>query len=183
MHIKQRIHVSDEMVSFVGKGAVPAHGWPADAIGLSFDGATLAFHGHPASAAMSEGDLAFVVTAGACRRIFGFIPDADARWHLPAQLRALTIAILDCRLPGEARDTLRLAKSIELLCATFTAFAADTLIPADDTGDLNEADARRRTLARKTHARFDRARLRPKPRQADPWFPRHVRHHRRRGDR
>ena len=149
MQVKQRIQVSDEMLSFVGAGSVPAGGWPADVVGLSFDDAALVFHAHPAGAAMTDGDLAFVVTAAACRRIFGLVPAADVRWHLPSALRALVIAILDCDLPGEARDTLRLAKSIELLCATFAMIGADALIPTDAAGDLSEGDARRIVAARR----------------------------------
>ena len=149
MQLKQRVQVSDEMVSFIGAGLVPASDWPADVVGLSFDDATLTFHGHPTDAAMIDSDLAFVVTAAACRRIFGFAPAADERWHLPSDLRALVIAILDCRLPGEARDTLRLAKSIELLCATFAMIGDDALIPTDAAGDLSEIDARRIVAARR----------------------------------
>jgi AraC family transcriptional activator of pyochelin receptor len=77
------------------------------------------------------------------------MPDSDARWHLPSELRALVLAILDCRLPGEARDTLRLAKSIELLCATFAMIGDDALIPTDGSGDLSETDARRIVAARR----------------------------------
>ena len=149
MQVKQRIQVSDEMLSFVGAGAIPASGWPADAIGLSFGDATLAFHAHPTSVAMTDSDLAFVVTTAACRRIFGDVSHDNARWHLPSELRALVIAILDCRLPGEARDTLRLAKSIELLCATFAMIGDDALISADGSGELSETDVRRIVAARR----------------------------------
>ena len=151
MEVKQRIRVSDEMLSFVGVGSVPATGWPADVIALSFrlDDATLAVHADPTGAAMADSDLACVVTAAACRRIFGSSPDADAHWHLPSELRALVLAILDCRLLGEARDTLRLAKSIELLCATFAMIGDAALIPTDAIGDLSEGDARRIVAARR----------------------------------
>jgi AraC family transcriptional activator of pyochelin receptor len=149
MQVKQRIEVSDEMLSFVGAGSLPANGWPAEVIGLSFDDATLSFHALPTAAALANGDLAFIVTTAACRRIFGIVPGVDARWHLPSELRGLVLAILDCRVPGEARNTLRLAKSIELLCATFEHFAAGSLVLADGAGDLNETDARRIVAARR----------------------------------
>lgn len=151
MQLKHRIHVSQEMQSFVGIGAIPAGDWPAEAIGLSFrlEDATVAFHTQPIGAAMTGDDIACIVTAAACHRIFGLLPDGDARWHLPSELRALVLAILDCRLPGEARDTLRLAKSIELLCATFAMITGETLVPADAGGDLNEIDARRIVAARR----------------------------------
>ena len=149
MQVKQRIQVSHEMLSFVGAGSVPARNWPADVVGLTFDDATLAVHIDPTGVAMIDSDLAFVVTIAACRRIFGFAPDAETRWHLPGELRALVIAILDCNLPGEARDTLRLAKSIELLCATFAMIGDNALIPADAAGALSETDARRIVAARR----------------------------------
>jgi AraC family transcriptional regulator, transcriptional activator of the genes for pyochelin and ferripyochelin receptors len=47
------------------------------------------------------------------------------------------------------RDTLRLAKSIELLCATFDSIARDALVPADADGALGELDARRIVAARR----------------------------------
>ena len=149
MQVKRRIQVSSEMLSFVGAGSVHASGWPADVVGLSFDDATLTFHARPTSVTIADSDLAFVVTAAACRRIFGDVPTADARWHLPSELRALVMAILDCRLPGEARDTLCLAKSIELLCATFAMIGDDALIPSGGANDLSEIDARRIVAARR----------------------------------
>ncbi len=151
MQVKHRIYVSHEMQSFIGVGAVPASGWPAGVVGLSFrlDDATLAFHERPTGSALIDSDLAIVVTAEACQRIFGSVPADDMRWHLPSDIRALVHATLDCKLPGEARDTLRLAKSIETLCATFEHLAADTLVPTDSAGDLSEMDARRIVAARR----------------------------------
>jgi AraC family transcriptional activator of pyochelin receptor len=151
MECKQRVEVSHEMVSFVGAGLVPTNGWPDGSVGMSFrlGDASLGFHAQPTGAAMLESDLAFVVTADACQRIFGFVPRADARWHLPTDLRAIVIALVDCRLPAPARETLRLAKSIELLCAMFEKLAADDLVPSDGSGDLNELDARRIVAARR----------------------------------
>jgi len=151
MQVKQRIHVSHEMLSFVGVGAVPVSGWPHNVVGVSFrlDDTSLAFHVEPTAVAMLDSDLALIVTAEACHRIFGFVPGDDMRWHLPSDLRALILAILECRLPGEARDTLRLAKSIELFCATFEHLTAGTLVPTDSAGDLSEMDARRIIAARR----------------------------------
>lgn len=151
MQLKHRITVSDEMQSFVGVGLVPADDWPADVVGVSvlLDQATLAFHTAPTAASIGDGDLCLVVTAAACRRIFGHIPAGDARWHLPVALRTLVVAVVDCRLPGEARDTWRLAKSIELLCATFAMIGDDALVPADGAGELSEMDARRILAARR----------------------------------
>lgn len=151
MQVKQRIEVSPEMLSFVGVGSVPTTGWPAAAVGFSFrlDDASLAAHLAPTGAAMIESDLAFIVTPDACNRIFGFAPDADMRWHLPSELRAIVLSIIDCPLPSPARETLRLAKSIELLCGVFQLMSADELVPTDGTGELNEMDARRIVAARR----------------------------------
>ncbi|MGN6818623.1 MAG: helix-turn-helix domain-containing protein [Sphingomonas sp.] len=151
MQFKQRVDVSPEMLSFVGNGAVPGAGWPAGSIGMSFrlGDSVLAFHAAPTAAAMIESDLAFVVTAEACRRIFGLVPDEDARWHLSSDLRAIVIAIVDCRLAAPARETLRLAKSIELLCAVFEKIGDHALVPTDGCGELNELDARRIVAARR----------------------------------
>ena len=149
MQVKQRIEVSDEMLSFVGAGSVSTVGWPAHVVGLSFDDEILAFHTRPTAGAIRDGALAFVVTTAACRRIFGFLPEADARWHLPGELRVLVQAILDCRLPSNARDTLRLAKSIELLCATFAMIGDGALISTGASGELSATDARRIVAARR----------------------------------
>jgi AraC family transcriptional activator of pyochelin receptor len=151
MQVKQRIHVSHEMLSFVGVGAVPVSGWPHGVVGLSFrlDDTSIAFHSRPTTTMMTDSQLAILVTAEACHRIFGLVPGDDMRWHLPSDLRAILLAILDCKLPGEARDTLRLAKSIELLCATFEHLTTDSLVPTDSAGDLSEMDARRIVAARR----------------------------------
>ena len=149
MQVKYRIEVSDEMLSFVGAGPIPAGGWPPDVVGFGFDDDVVTFCTRPAPGDMSAANLAFVVTASACRRIFGILPEADARWNLPGELRGLVHAILDCPLRGGARDTLRLAKSIELLCATFGMIGDDALVSTAASGDLSETDARRIVAARR----------------------------------
>ena len=61
----------------------------------------------------------------------------------------LAIAIRDCPLPEPARATLRLAKCIELLCATFAGIHGAGLLPAAGTGALSERDAARLAAARR----------------------------------
>lgn len=150
MTLKQRIDVSPEMLSFVGAGPVVCDDLPPAAVVFRFDlGAdapTLGFGGALDDAEAAP--LVLAVAAEACRRIFGFVP-APGCWHLPADLALLAVAIRDCPLPEPARATLRLAKSIELLCATFATFAAETLIAADRAGDLSERDAARLAAARR----------------------------------
>ena len=153
--MKTRIDVSPEMLAFVGPGDVPVAGCPDRAIGFSFrlSRGTFAFHPDPADVAdMADADLALIVTVEACLRIFGEAPATPAAWHLPTDMRAIALAIVDCPAPDPAPDpartTLRLAKSIELLCATFAAFAGADLVPLDDAGALTAAEARRIAAAR-----------------------------------
>lgn len=143
-----RIQVSPEMVTIVGDGPVADTGL-IDPILFAFRFAA------PATvaigrdvAARADADLRCFVEAAACRRIFGDLPGAGT-YHLPATLGALALAIRDCALPGEAGITLRLAKSIELLCAVFTAFADDELIAVTGAGVLSESETRRIVQARR----------------------------------
>ncbi|SFP47313.1 helix-turn-helix domain-containing protein [Sphingomonas rubra] len=151
MTSKQRIDVSPEMLSFVGPGPIVCDDAPADTVNLRFDldaGApTLGLGGTLADA--TDATIVLAVKADACRRIFGFVPASPGCWHLPADLAHLAVAIRDCPLPGPACATLRLAKSIELLCATFETLARETLISADRAGALSERDAARLAAARR----------------------------------
>ena len=147
---KQRIDVSPEMLSFVGTGPIACDDLPPAAICLRFDlgeAPTLGF-GDPLEAAV-DATVVLIVTAEACRRIFGHVPADPGCWHLPADLALLAVALRDCPLPEPARATLRLAKSIELLCATFEKFADNVLIAADSAGELCERDAARLAAARR----------------------------------
>lgn len=150
--MKTRIAVSPEMVAFIGAGPIPDGDRPARSIGFSFRlvPGTFAFHPDPADpTGMADADLAFIVTAEACRRIFGRVPAAPAEWHLPSELRALVLAAVDCPMTGEAGATLRLAKCIELLCVTFEQLAGTALVPVDPEGLLSESEARRIAAARR----------------------------------
>lgn len=151
---KHRIDVSPEMLSFVGPGAL-APEWPDNWLTLIFTGldtsgpALVAATREPDVAELTDAPLVFAVAEAACRRLFGFAPDLDTPWHLPADLRAIALAARDCPLPEPARATMRLAKSIELLCAVFAAFAEGALVPADGAGELSEGDAVRIVAARR----------------------------------
>lgn len=150
--MKAQILVSNEMTAFVGDGDITTTDWPADAIGLSFRLADATFALHPDPADMpdlSESDLVFIVATEACRRIFGFVPADPASWHLPSELRAIALAIRDPQLPDSAHSTFRLAKSIELLCATFGRFADGALVSADGDGTLSAGEAERIVAARR----------------------------------
>jgi AraC family transcriptional activator of pyochelin receptor len=148
---KHRVEVSPEMLSFVGEGPLPAGDRPARAVAFCFSGPASAApkltidrlreSGHEASA------LVLVVANGAIERLFGSVEFGE--WHLPAALRAMVLAILDPDAPGRAGDTLRLARSIELLCAVFDQVAREALVPTDGEGALSEGDAVRIVAARR----------------------------------
>ncbi len=76
------------------------------------------------------------------------MPDAGL-WHLPSEVRAIALAIRDCALPSPACETLRLAKSIELLCAVFATSGDGALVPVDGAGALSAVDAGRIVAARR----------------------------------
>jgi len=149
---KQRIDVSPEMLAFVGAGTFDGLDRPdADAVmfryDLGDDPPTFAYT--PAPCPADAATVILVVSAAACRRLFGASPAAPGCWYLPADLALLAIAIRDCPLPEPARATLRLAKCIELLCATFAGFHGAGLLPAAGNGAVSERDAARLAAARR----------------------------------
>lgn len=148
---KQRIDVSPEMLSFVGTGVIDGQDLPAEPIVLRFDlgddAPTLGLGDDFADT--EDATVVLIASAKACFRIFGHLPARPGCWHLPAELALLAVALRDCPLSEPARATLRLAKSIELLCATFEKFADAALIPADRAGDWSERDAARLAVARR----------------------------------
>jgi len=147
---KRRIDVSPEMLSFIGHGPIEPGAWSDDAVVLRFslgDDGTAATMSH-ATGSDDDAVIVLAVAATAYERIFGALPGPSAIWHLPTELRELVLSLRDCPLPEPARDTLRLAKSIELLCASFACLHEGALISADGTGDLSERDARRLAVAR-----------------------------------
>ncbi|MCP3735743.1 AraC family transcriptional regulator [Sphingomonas sp. RP10(2022)] len=149
--MKARIDVSPEMIAFVGDGPLPAAAWPAGAIGFAYRlaAATFVFHPDPQADDLTDADLIFVVCPAACTRIFGAVPVTGGAWHLSSDMRAIALAIQHCRLTGNAAVTLRGAKSIELLCATFEKLGDDSLVPADGAGALRAAEAQRIADARR----------------------------------
>ena len=149
--MKARIEVSPEMVALVGDGPASLDDWTDTAIGFSyvFSPATCSFHPDADTAGdLSAADIVFIVQRDACVRVFGMLPDADATWHMPSEMRGIALAVRDCRLTGLAATTLRVAKSIELLCATFEQLGDGSLIPADGTGALTASEAGRIAAAR-----------------------------------
>ncbi len=148
--MKARIDVSPEMLAFVGEGNLPDAVWPSGAIGFTYRiaPATFAFHPDPQVVDMADADIAFVVAADACMRIFG-VSLAAGSWHLPVEMRAITLAIENSRAETLAATTLSVAKCIELLCVTFVTFGDGGLVPADGAGALSAAEAQRIAAARR----------------------------------
>lgn len=146
--MRTRIDVSHEMLAFVGAGALDMGQWPSRWIGLGYrlGDATLGIE-PAATDALDDADVILLVAAEACTRIFGTVPDAPGERHLPSDIRQVALAIRDCPLAEPARATLRLGKSIELLCTTLDRL--DALIPVDGARALSADDARRIVAARR----------------------------------
>lgn len=147
--------VSPEMLSFAEPGPVPRDDWPTDAVVIGFAGIggaaapVLRFGADSVEHDWLDGcDVVFVVQRAACQRLFGEHPK-DGSWHLPGDLRSHALAIRDCEAAEPARDTLRLARSIELLCLTFSALGAERLVPIHGGGALTERNAARIAAARR----------------------------------
>jgi AraC family transcriptional activator of pyochelin receptor len=153
MH-RELIQVSPEMITLIGQGAIASALWPDQPVAFSFQvadlSATVAFHGPAEAAALAKVDapLMLIVARSACLRIFGNVPQ-EGVFHTPPEPRAIAGAILQCRLPEPARTTLRLAKSIELLCETFQLFAEDALIATSRDAQLSYGDCQRIRAARR----------------------------------
>lgn len=144
----EHIAISPEMMAVIGPGLIDP---PLNAsLVLTFalgEMPTIAIRAadEPRDAAA----LRLCVTEDACRRLFGPMPAMPATYHLPSELRTIALAIRDCPLEGAAGVTLRGAKSVELLCETFTALLGDALVPANADAALSERDTRRIVHARR----------------------------------
>jgi AraC family transcriptional activator of pyochelin receptor len=152
---KSRIVVSPEMLTFSGPGRVYRTGWPSATCAIGFSGIDgqlqPILHSADKSAEadwLDDCDVVLIVQRAACTRLFGILP-ADGTWHLAGDLRRHALAIRDCEAGEAARSTLRLARSIELLCQTFSLLAAGGLIPAHGDCVLSETDAARIAEARR----------------------------------
>jgi AraC family transcriptional regulator, transcriptional activator of the genes for pyochelin and ferripyochelin receptors len=150
--MRQHVEVSSEMVTYVGSGVVDAGLWPSKPVALAFRTVAPAawhFTRFPDWRTRWSDDqqILLLVSESACERIFGFVPEADCAFHLPPELAAIALSIRENGLPAPLRETLRLAKSIELLCETWRALAAGSLVPLA-AGIKSRADAERILAAR-----------------------------------
>lgn len=147
MSEKHRIDVSPEMLSFVGAGALPAAAWPARPVLLQFGDEVVTID-PAAKVADADAALIFVVAGKAVERLAGALPEA-ASWYLPSALRAQVLAILDPAVGEAIGDTLRLARSIELLCAVFDHLGRGQLVAVAGDCAVSESDAARIAAARR----------------------------------
>ena len=151
MPSKHPVIVSPEMTTYVGRGPCDRLLLPPDALLLGFGDIgepvvrTLAFR----ELENEEHLLVIAVSRAACRRLFGEMPDPDARWYLPSDLRALGQSIVAPESDEAAADTLRLARSIELLCQFFAALRAGNLVAVEGQPSLTESDIARIAAARR----------------------------------
>jgi AraC family transcriptional activator of pyochelin receptor len=151
------IQVSHEMVALIGRGPVEPLLWPEGSVAFAFElsdpegSATVVYIGDPEPTAVEalDAQLILIVTRLACRRLFTALPEHEGVFHIPPNLRSIAGAILHCALPEPARTTLRLAKSIELLCETFLLLQQDMLIPAARDAQLSYRDCERIRSARR----------------------------------
>ncbi|HEY5459118.1 MAG TPA: AraC family transcriptional regulator [Sphingomicrobium sp.] len=153
----EAIDVSPEMLTLVGMGAMGDHRWPTSPVAFEFDfgsPATFRFHLKPSLTALDkvqdEVRMIFIVAHEACERLLGAaleISDAEA-FFLPAEMRAIALAIRDCALQPAAALPYRLAKSIELLCEILGALGAGRLTLANGPATLSQLDLQRIAAAR-----------------------------------
>lgn len=78
------------------------------------------------------------------------LPETDAHrnFHLPAELRAIVLALRDCERRGEAGDIYLAAKGIELVYETWAQLDAGTLTPLAIDSALSRAASERIVRAR-----------------------------------
>lgn len=154
------IDVSPEMTSFIGQGGIGNARWPdGDTVafiyrfGGSDTPATFEFRARPSRQQLDQDRevtrLILIVTVEACERILGDtlnLTDGQG-YHLPANMRAIALAIRDCALAPAAAMPYRLAKSIELICDTLGLVNRDELVPV--AGSVSRADGQRLLAARR----------------------------------
>ena len=153
--MKLAVKVSDEMTTLVGSGAVPSVDLPEDAVVFHFaiaeEGASpmLRYRDNGNVAELEAAPLVLVVSRAACARLFPVRPNRPQSWHLLTAQVALAQSIIDCEAHGEAQSTLRLARSIELLCQIHAALAEGNLVSTGGEGTLTERDVARIASARR----------------------------------
>ena len=150
----EAIDVSAEMLTLLGAGDAGRHRWPPRSIAFEFDDQLrCTFHATPRPSSLKEradaARMIMLIDLAACERLYGSVPEFEdgATYLLPADLRAIAVAIRGCQMPTEAALPYRLAKSIEFVCEILRALRAGELIAAG-RATLSLADYRRVAAAR-----------------------------------
>lgn len=141
------VEVSPEMTLLVGgRQDAPL---PPDPMMIAFstdDAApTVSFSPGPED---SDATVVLIIQRSAFERVGGAPIDEACSFHLPSELRAIVLAIIDART-GEMGKVYRLGKSIELLCDTIRLQQGDELVPLAGDSVLSLDDARRIAAARR----------------------------------
>ena len=153
--MKDFVLVSPEMTAFVGRGALCPAPLPHDPVVFAFMGfdddraPLVAYRDQADFRDLESAALVFVPARETGRRLFPNAPAAPGTWHMTSGLRDLAASILACEAQGEARTTLRLARSIELFCRLHAALSEDALVPARGDVALSELDLARIAAARR----------------------------------
>ncbi len=155
-----RISVSPEMIALVGSGVAA----PANDAGLSAaflfgfgavgQAASVRLIERPSAADLNDDPgnrLMLLVAPDVCARVAGgAVPlTPGVAYYLPAPLRAIALAIRDCRLHDAAAAPYRLAKSIELFCELLRTGREDGFVPIGQDALLSRADSERLLTARR----------------------------------
>ena len=149
------IEVSPEMLTLWGVGGVGRHRWPPRTVAFLLDEQfTITFQTRPTIGSITAQGLTnrivLLVDRSACERLLaGPMSFTDgATYLIPAEVRAIALALRDCTMLPAAAEPYRLAKSIELLCEMLRASAAGEML-AMSANVLSFADCQRVTEARR----------------------------------
>lgn len=159
--LQQQVVVSHEMTILRGRGRFGTVSAPVDAIavvfGLGADACpSLSVYGTARVMEVLARDesgsrIVLLLAPAVVPRIEGrTVPDPDTHqtFHLPADLRAIALAVRDCRRSGEAGDIYLAAKGIELVYETWAALDSGSLTPLAVDSALSRADSERIVRAR-----------------------------------
>lgn len=152
---KEIVIVSPEMTTLIGRGEAGLASFPEDPVVFAFSGfdrdelPVVTYLPALSLLQLQSPALVFVVARAACERLYPESSFKPGAWHMTSALREQAAAIVVCEATGEARATLRLARSIELLCKVHFAQAVGELVPVCGTGDMSEIDLARVAAARR----------------------------------
>lgn len=151
----EAIDVSPEMIAWVGRCDNAQPTWDEPTLAFLFDwpdGAqaatlTVTQQADVTDYQCADNRLILFVCERAALRIFSALGD-NGIFLVPPEIRSIVQTLVQCDLSAEARTTLRLAKSIELLCETMRLINEDMLIPANPSASLSYSDCQRIFAAR-----------------------------------